>query len=91
MKRRRKRTPEEQAAFREFRKQSDAHERRLRELVAKAWAEIEERRKSERPKRTPEQEARFCEFRRQVQASERRLQELVVISKREERHEQAGA
>jgi hypothetical protein len=94
VKRRRKRTPKEEAAFREFRRQADEHERRLRELVAKAWAEIEERRKRERRKRTPEQEARFQGFRRQVQASERRLRELVAKAEREERRgreQQAGA
>jgi hypothetical protein len=43
VKRRRKRTPEEEAAFREFRRQADENERRLRELVAKRRAEREER------------------------------------------------
>jgi hypothetical protein len=84
VKRRRKRTPEEEAAFREFRRQADEHERRLRELVASAWAEIEERRKRERRKSSPEQEARFREFRRQIQASDRRLRDLIARARREQ-------
>jgi hypothetical protein len=44
VKRRRKRTPEEEAAFREFRRQADENERRLRERVATRRAEREARR-----------------------------------------------
>ena len=42
--RRRKMTPEQEAAYREFRRQSTANLRRLRELVAKGMEELEQRR-----------------------------------------------
>ena len=48
MKRRRKRTPEEEAAYRQFRRESDARLRRLRELVDKGLAELEAQRAQER-------------------------------------------
>jgi hypothetical protein len=41
---RRKLTPEQEAAYREFRRQSTENLRRLRELVAKGMEELEERR-----------------------------------------------
>jgi hypothetical protein len=44
---RRKRTPEEEAAYREFRRQSAENLRRLRELVDKGMAELEARRARE--------------------------------------------
>jgi hypothetical protein len=44
---RKKRTPEEIAQEREWRVQSDANLRRLRELVDRGWAELEERRRRE--------------------------------------------
>jgi hypothetical protein len=47
MARKRKRTPEEIAQEREWRVQSDANLRRLRELVDRGWAELEERRRRE--------------------------------------------
>ena len=43
----RKTTPEEIEAEREFRRQSDENLRRLRELVDRGWAELEERRRRE--------------------------------------------
>jgi hypothetical protein len=46
-KKRKKRTPEEIAEVREWRRQSDANLRRLRELVDRGWAELEERRRRE--------------------------------------------
>jgi len=42
-----KRTPEEIAQEREWRAQSDANLRRLRELVDRGWADLEERRRGE--------------------------------------------
>ena len=42
-----KRTPEEIAQEREWRVQSDANLRRLRELVDRGWTELEERRRRE--------------------------------------------
>jgi hypothetical protein len=42
---RKKRTPDEIAQEREWRVQSDANLRRLRELVDRGWAELEERRR----------------------------------------------
>jgi hypothetical protein len=47
VKQRRKQTPEEEAAFREFRRQAHAQERRLRELVERGMAELEARRARE--------------------------------------------
>jgi hypothetical protein len=44
---RKKRTPEEIAQEREWRAQSDANLRRLRELVDRGWADLEERRRRE--------------------------------------------
>ena len=44
---RKKMTPEEIAQEREWRVQSDANLRRLRELVDRGWAELEERRRRE--------------------------------------------
>ena len=44
---RKKRTPEEIAQEREWRVQSDANLRRLRELVDRGWAELEDRRRRE--------------------------------------------
>jgi hypothetical protein len=44
---RRKKTPEEEAAYREFRRQSAENLRRLRELVARGTAELEARRARE--------------------------------------------
>jgi len=44
---RKKRTPEEIVQEREWRAQSDANLRRLRELVDRGWAELEERRRRE--------------------------------------------
>jgi hypothetical protein len=44
---RKKRTPEEIAQEREWRTESDANLRRLRELVDRGWAELEERRRRE--------------------------------------------
>jgi hypothetical protein len=44
---RKKRTPEEVAREREWRRQSDENLRRLRELVDRGWAELEERRRRE--------------------------------------------
>jgi hypothetical protein len=44
---RKKRTPEEIAQEREWRVQSDANLRRLRELVDRGWIELEERRRRE--------------------------------------------
>jgi hypothetical protein len=44
---RKKRTPEEIAQEREWQAQSDANLRRLRELVDRGWAELEERRRRE--------------------------------------------
>jgi hypothetical protein len=49
VKRRRKRTPEEEAAYREFRRQSDENLRKAREIIARAWADLEERREREQP------------------------------------------
>jgi hypothetical protein len=46
-KKRKKRTPEEIAQVREWRVQSDENLRRLRELVDRGWAELEERRRRE--------------------------------------------
>jgi hypothetical protein len=46
-KKRKKRTPEEIAQEREWRRQSDENLRRLRELVDRGWAELEERRRRE--------------------------------------------
>jgi hypothetical protein len=46
-KKRKKRTPEEMARVREWRRQSDENLRRLRELVDRGWAELEERRRRE--------------------------------------------
>jgi hypothetical protein len=47
MARKRKRTPDEIAQEREWRAQSDANLRRLRELVDRGWTELEERRRRE--------------------------------------------
>jgi hypothetical protein len=47
VKRRRKKTPEEEAAFREFRRESEERLRRLRELVDKGMADLEARRARE--------------------------------------------
>lgn len=47
MARKRKRTPEEIVQEQEWRAQSDANLRRLRELVERGWAELEERRRRE--------------------------------------------
>jgi len=44
-KKRKKRTPEEIAQLREWRRESDENLQRLRELVARGWAELEERRR----------------------------------------------
>ena len=44
---RKKRTPDEIAQEREWRTQSDANLRRLRELVDRGWAELEERRRGD--------------------------------------------
>jgi hypothetical protein len=46
-KKRKKRTAEEIAQEREWRRQSDANLRRLRELVDRGWAKLEERRRRE--------------------------------------------
>jgi hypothetical protein len=46
-KKRKKRTAKEVAEEREFELQSDANFRRLRELVDRGWAELEERRRRE--------------------------------------------
>jgi hypothetical protein len=46
-KKRKKRTPEEIADEREWRRQSDENLRRLRELVDRGWAELDERRRRE--------------------------------------------
>ncbi len=46
-KKRKKRTPEEIAEVREWQRQSDANLRRLRELVDRGWAELEQRRRRE--------------------------------------------
>jgi hypothetical protein len=42
---RKKRTPEEIAKERQWRAESDANLRRLRELVDRGWAELDERRR----------------------------------------------
>ena len=47
MAKKRKRTPEEIEELRRFRIQSDENLRRLRELVDRGWAELEERRRRE--------------------------------------------
>ena len=47
VKKRKKRTPEEAAREREWRAESDANLRRLRELVDRGWADLEERRRRE--------------------------------------------
>jgi hypothetical protein len=47
VKKRKKRTPEEIARERQWRVESDANLRRLRELVDRGWAELEERRRRE--------------------------------------------
>jgi hypothetical protein len=47
VKKRKKRTPEELARERQWRAESDANLRRLRELVDRGWAELEERRRRE--------------------------------------------
>ncbi len=44
---RKKRTPEEMAQEREWQAQSDANLRRLRELVDRGWADLEDRRRRE--------------------------------------------
>jgi hypothetical protein len=44
---RKKRTPEEIAAEREFRRQSDENYQRLRELVDRGWEELRRKRASE--------------------------------------------
>ena len=41
---RRKMTPEERAAYRKWRAESDERLRKLRELVERGWAELEEKR-----------------------------------------------
>jgi hypothetical protein len=46
-KKRKKRTPEQIAEIREWRRKSDENLRRLRELVDRGWAELEERRRRE--------------------------------------------
>ena len=46
-KKRKKRTPEEIAEVRDWRRQSDENLRRLRELVDRGWAELEERKRRE--------------------------------------------
>jgi hypothetical protein len=46
-KKRKKRTPEEIAQERAWRRKSDENLRRLRELVDRGWAELEERRRRE--------------------------------------------
>jgi hypothetical protein len=46
-KKRKTRTPEEIANERRWRAESDANLRRLRELVDRGWAELEERRRQE--------------------------------------------
>jgi hypothetical protein len=45
MAKRKKRTPEQIARERQWRAESDANLRRLRELVDRGWAELEERRR----------------------------------------------
>jgi hypothetical protein len=47
VKKRKKRTPEEAAREREWRAESDANLRRLRELVDRGRADLEERRRRE--------------------------------------------
>jgi hypothetical protein len=47
MPRKRKRTAEEIARHREWRRRSDENLRRLYELVEKGWADLEERRRRE--------------------------------------------
>jgi hypothetical protein len=47
VKKRKKRTPEEIAQEREWRTQSDANLRRLRELVDRGWAELRARQRGE--------------------------------------------
>jgi len=47
LKSRKKRTPEEVARERQWRAESDANLRRLRELVDRGWADLEERRRRE--------------------------------------------
>jgi hypothetical protein len=47
MAKKRKRTPEELAEYRAWRRQSDENLRRLRELVARGWSELEARRRGE--------------------------------------------
>jgi hypothetical protein len=47
VKKRKKRTPEEIAQEREWRIQSDANLRRLRELVDRGWAELRARQRGE--------------------------------------------
>jgi hypothetical protein len=46
-KKRKKRTPEEIAELRDWRRQSEENLRRLRELIDRGWAELEERRRRE--------------------------------------------
>ena len=46
-KKRKKRTPDEIAQERAWRRRSDENLRRLRELVDRGWAELEERRRRE--------------------------------------------
>lgn len=41
---RRKRNPEEDAAYREFRRQSDENLKKLREIVARGWEKLEAQR-----------------------------------------------
>jgi hypothetical protein len=45
VKKRKKRTPEEIIHERQWREESEANLRRLRELVDRGWAELEERRR----------------------------------------------
>jgi hypothetical protein len=47
VKKRKKRTPEEIARERQWRAESDAKLRRLRDLVDRGWEELEERRRRE--------------------------------------------
>jgi hypothetical protein len=47
VKKRKKRTPEEIARERQWRAESDANLRRLRDLVDRGWEELEERRRRE--------------------------------------------
>jgi hypothetical protein len=47
VKKRKKRTPEEITHERQWRAESEANLRRLRELVDRGWAELEERRRRE--------------------------------------------